>query len=93
MPKQTLPTNTIRLTEFETRIELLTEKKGIVDSIISKDSETMKELKNLMLEKKNEIPEKLIESNEEITIKIKEQIKSNLDDSEKLDTENLERIE
>ncbi len=67
----------------------------MVYSIISEDSETMKELKKLMLEKKNEIYEKLIELNEEITIKIKikEQIKSNLDYSEKLDTENLERIE
>ncbi len=44
--------NTIRLADFETRIKSLEEKKGIVDSTITEDSEKMKELKNSMLENK-----------------------------------------
>ena len=90
---QSLPKNTIRLADFETRIKSLEEKTGIVDSTISEDSEKMKELKNSMLENKNEILQKLTESNEEITTKIKEQFKNDLDCSEKLYSQNLEDIE
>ena len=85
--------NTIRLADFETRIKSLEEKTGIVDSTISEDSEKMKELKNSMLENKNEILQKLTESNEEITTKIKEQFKNDLDYGEKLYSQNLEDIE
>ena len=53
----------------------------------------MKELKNSMLENKNEILQKLTESNEEITTKIKEQFKNDLDYGEKLYSQNLEDIE
>ena len=55
--------NTIRLVDFETRIKSLEEKTGIGDSTILEDSEKMKELKNSMLENKNEILQKLTESN------------------------------
>jgi chromosome segregation ATPase len=93
MADQSLPKNTIRLADFETRIKSLEEKTGIVDSTISEDSEKMKELKNSMLENKNEILQKLTESNEEITTKIKEQFKNDLDYGEKLYSQNLEDIE
>ena len=93
MADQSLPKNTIRLADFETRIKSLEEKTGIVDSTISEDSEKMKELKNSMWENKNEILQKLTESNEEITTKIKEQFKNDLDYGEKLYSQNLEDIE
>ena len=85
--------NIILLTDFETGVKSLEEKTGIVDSTISEDSEKMKELKNSMLENKNEILQKLTESNEEITTKIKEQFKNDLDYGEKLYSQNLEDIE
>ena len=93
MTVQSLSKYIIRLVDFETRIKSLEEKTGIVDSTISEDSEKMKELKNSMLENKNEILQKLTESNEEITTKIKEQFKNDLDYGEKLYSQNLEDIE
>ena len=75
--------NIILLTDFETGVKSLEEKTGIGDSTISEDLEKMKELKNSMLENKNEILQKLTESNEEITTKIKEQFKNDLDYGER----------
>ena len=63
MADQSLPKNTIRLADFETRIKSLEEKTGIGDSTISEDLEKIKELKNSMIENKNEKLQKFTELN------------------------------
>ena len=90
---QSLPKNSIRLADFEVRINSLEEKTGKVNSTISEDSEKMKELKNQMQENKDEIATKLKESNDEIETKLREQFKNDIEYGENLYTTNIQGAE
>ena len=81
---QSLPKNSIRLSDFEVRINSLEEKTGKVNSTISEDTEKMQELKNQMQENKDEIAAKLKESNDEIETKLREQFKNDIEYFEKI---------
>ena len=90
---QSLPKNSIRLADFEVRINSLEEKTGKVNSTISEDTEKMKELKNQMQENKDEIAAKLKESNDEIETKLREQFKNDIEYGENLYTTNIQGAE
>ena len=90
---QRLPKNSIRLADFEVRINSLEEKTGKVNSTISEDTEKMKELKNQMQENKDEIATKLKESNDEIETKLREQFKKDIEYGENLYTSNIQGSE
>ena len=79
---QSLPKNSIRLADFEVRINSLEEKTGKVNSTISEDTEKMKELKNQMQENKDEIATKL-----------REQFKKDIEYGENLYTSNIQGSE
>jgi chromosome segregation ATPase len=90
---QSLPKNSIRLADFEVRINSLEEKTGKVNSTISEDTEKMKELKNQMQENKDEIATKLKESNDEIEAKLREQFQKDIEYGENLYTTNIQGAE
>ena len=90
---QSLPKNSIRLSDFEVRINSLEEKTGKVNSTISEDTEKMQELKNQMQENKDEIATKLKESNDEIETKLREQFKNDIEYGENLYTTNIQGAE
>jgi DNA repair exonuclease SbcCD ATPase subunit len=90
MSYKKLPIKIYNLSEFNTLLNSLDKRTENVNSIMSEDSNKLKEYKNLMLENRNEIQQKLNESKEEITKKLKEQFKSDIEAGEKLYNENVE---
>ena len=90
MSYKKLPIKIYNLSEFDTLLNSLDKRTENVNSTISEDSNKLKEYKNLMLENRNEIQQKLNESKEEITKKLKEQFKSDIEAGEKLYNENVE---
>ena len=88
--EQGFPKNTIRLSEFEFRINALSAKTDTVTANVASDSDHFNTLKSNLVQIKNETEDKLNTTNQQITDSIKKQFKTDLDDGERIISTNNE---
>lgn len=82
MTEPTQPKNSIRLGEFEKRIDDLSTKANKIESTVKADTDTIHSLKSNMVNIKTDINSKLNSSNQEISTKIKSQFQTDFNNAE-----------
>ena len=76
--EQGFPKNTIRLSEFESRINAMSAKTDTVTANVERDSDHFNTLKSNLVQIKNETEDKQNTTNKQITYSIKKQFKTDL---------------